>query len=522
MNSLMTTTLLSTLQQSNRIAIDSIHMEMAAKLKNNSQNHDTNERERNEDRNNKYDLFASNHDTSISRNDYREHLYSTKGESSYHSVLERLQTHLTAELTEDIDKIDEVGVKDKISKCITDYNIKCSLTDSISTLTNYLYHDMSGYSFISREKLFETEGFEELDINSWEDVDIVIKGQAYKTNYAFLSPSHAIDIHRRLLRKTNTVLDDAMPIAVTDLGPKIRIGVIKSPIVDEDVGIVSSIRKVDSETATREKLLSYGSLTEEMLDFLELASQKGISICFAGETGAGKTFLSGYILDKAAEKMRVYTIEEGSREWNFVKRGEDGRIKNSVIHTKTRPSDNPSLNITQETLLETALRFNADIFGVGEMRSREAYTAAESGRTGHAVITTTHSDSAMDTPYRILELAKKAHDFSDHTLLSMITKSFPLIVYVEKLADHKRRVTEIVEIGYANGEVTFNPLWEYRVTDNLYTEIKHDELNFLGTKIETIGEFNRLNPVSTKLAQKMLKKGATAKQLAPFTEVRAC
>lgn len=436
-------------------------------------------------------------------------IHNVKSNTPYLFALEQVQRHFPQTLSDSVDEIGEDELKESLEKYIADYNVTSDLTDDMSVFVEYLYHDMAGYSFISREKLFEKDGFEELNINSWEDVDIILKGHCYKTNYSFASPKQAQDIHKRMLRKTSSVtIDDASPIAITDLGPNIRVSVMKSPVIDENVGIVSSIRKVDSSTATRDTLLRSSTLTEEMLSFLELASQNGLSMCFAGDTGTGKTFLSGYIIGQAAKKLRVYTIEEGSREWDFVQRDENGKIINSVIHTKTRPSIDPSLAITQNLLLATALRFDPDIIGVGEMRSDEAYTAMESALTGHVVITTTHSLSADDTPRRIIALAKKAFDFSDDTLLTMACKAFPIIVYLEKLPDGSRRVTEISEVlSYSDGEIKMHSLWEYEVLENIYDE---------NGNVETIGEFRRKNPISQSMGQRMLKKGATRLQIDKF------
>lgn len=83
----------------------------------------------------------------------------------------------------------------------------------------------------------------------------------------FQSPQHAIDVTRRLLNTCGMVLDDTMPSVIGFLDKNIRISVDKSPIVDADVGINASIRIVNQQTVSKEKLMASGSATEEMLDF---------------------------------------------------------------------------------------------------------------------------------------------------------------------------------------------------------------------------------------------------------------
>lgn len=215
----------------------------------------------------------------------RDKLYNAKGSDDYENILPMVQAAVAKKIGVDISTLSEIELKTIIEKHISDTKITCNLTSSVSELANYIYHDMAGYSFISREKLFDLDGFEELNINSWDDVDIKVKGVMRKTNYRFLSPQHAIDIHQRMLRITNTTLDDTMPRAIADLGANIRICVEKSPIVDADVGIACSIRKVSSDTITRDKLISTKSANDEMLDFLLCCLHHGVSECISGETG---------------------------------------------------------------------------------------------------------------------------------------------------------------------------------------------------------------------------------------------
>lgn len=442
----------------------------------------------------------------------REVLFRTTGTEEYETVLSVAQQHISQYLDGDVNCISETDLKDVILKYITDYSVTCRITDSPAELTNYIYHDMAGWSFISREGLFDVDGFEELDVNAWNDVDMIVSGRRQKTDYRFLSQQHAKDIISRMMQQTATVFDDAMPYAVTDLGKSIRIAALKSPVIDEDMAIACSIRKVSGSTITKDKLIE-AALTEKMLDLLLLFLHHGISICFSGETGSGKTTLAGYLLKKVASKHRTFTIEEGSREWDFYEYGADGNIVNSVVHAKTRTSDDPKLNIDQNKLLQIALRFNPTTIGVGEMRSDEAYAAAEASNTGHVVVSTVHANSASDAPSRIVGLCKKAFDFSDETLMTLVTNAFPIHVYQEFLPDGKRRVTEIIEVlGYKNGKLEYNTLVEFYVEDN---EVDPDTEKV--TRV--VGDFKWRSTISQRLHQKMLKKGATKKQLEPFANL---
>lgn len=280
-------------------------------------------------------------------------------------------------------------------------------------LCEKLYEDMAGYSFL--KKWIYKPGIEEVNINAYNDIEVIeAGGRSIKIPDKFSSPQHAIDVVRRMLNACGMVIDDTMPSVVGFLDKNIRISVDKTPIVDPDVGINASIRIVNQQTVSEQKLLDSGSATAEMLHFLMACIRYGVSVCIAGSTGSGKTTIMAWLLSNVPNNQRLITIEEGSREFDLVKRDENGNILNSVIHLLTRPSENPALNINQDFLLERVLRKHPNVIGVGEMRSAaESLSAAESSRTGHTVCTTIHSNSCNSTYRRMMTLAKRKYSMDD-------------------------------------------------------------------------------------------------------------
>lgn len=124
---------------------------------------------------------------------------------------------------------------------------------------------------------------EEVNINAYNDIEVITSGgRSMKIPEKFQSPQHAIDVIRRLLSTCGMVIDDTMPSVIGYLDKNIRISVDKTPIVDADVGINASIRIVNQQSISREKLIDSGSATEEMLDFLVCCIRYGVSVCIAG------------------------------------------------------------------------------------------------------------------------------------------------------------------------------------------------------------------------------------------------
>ena len=220
-------------------------------------------------------------------------------------------------------------VKRYISKYIADYRITVK-GKTREELINDLYTEMAEFSFLTKY-IFGT-GIEEIDINSWKDIEVQYSdGRCEKMEEHFESPEHAINVIRRMLHVSGMVLDNASPAVLGHLSKNIRIAVLKTPLVDEDVGIAASIRIVNPQSLKKSDFVDGGTATDEMLDFLAECLRYGISICVAGATSSGKTTLAGWLLTTIPDNKRIFTIENGSRELALV-REKDGKVTNSVIH----------------------------------------------------------------------------------------------------------------------------------------------------------------------------------------------
>ena len=307
--------------------------------------------------------------------------------SEYDQVLEDVQRHFAENHASTIAEAGESNAERAttlLKELMVQYIVKRKYAiEGLTTeeLCEKLYEDMAGYSFL--KKWIYKPGIEEVNINAYNDIEVIeAGGHSIKIPDKFSSPQHAIDVVRRMLNACGMVIDDTMPSVVGFLDKNIRISVDKTPIVDPDVGINASIRIVNQQTVSEQKLLDSGSATAEMLHFLMACIRYGVSVCIAGSTGSGKTTIMAWLLSNVPNNQRLITIEEGSREFDLVKRDENGNILNSVIHLLTRPSENPALNINQDFLLERVLRKHPNVIGVGEMRSAaESLSAAESSRT---------------------------------------------------------------------------------------------------------------------------------------------
>lgn len=424
-------------------------------------------------------------------------------------VLSQVQSYLTGTystlITESGDEAKE-QMKRRIARYLQDNRMAVDGM-SQSELVDALYTEMAEYGFLT--KYIFAEGIEEIDINSWRDIEIQYSdGRTVKLEEHFDSPDHAANVIRRMLQNSGKVLDNASPIITSRLAKNIRVSVIKTPVLDEDAGVAASIRIVNPKNLTKEDFVGSGTATEEMLDFLSACLRYGVSICVAGATSSGKTTVAGWLLSTIPDRKRIFTIEDGSRELQLI-REQNGRVVNSVVHTQTRDSENERQRIDQIALLDIALRFNPDIIAVGEMRGPEANAAQEAARVGVAVLTTIHSSSSEGTYRRMVSLCKRAVDTPDDTLMGYVTEAYPIVVYCRQLENKERRITNISECEILpDGSRRLHKLYEYNITEN----------RLEGDRFIIEGHHRKCEEMSESLQRRFIENGMPRGELEQFIQ----
>ncbi len=122
--------------------------------------------------------------------------------------------------------------------------------------------------------------------------------------------------------------------------------------------------------------------------------QKGL-ILVTGPTGSGKSTTLAAMIDYMNKEMpkNIITIEDPIE---FVHKSQKALIKHREVGMHTRKFDNA---------LKAALREDPDVILIGEMRDKETVnTALKAAQTGHLVLGTLHTNSAIKTIERILQL----------------------------------------------------------------------------------------------------------------------
>jgi pilus assembly protein CpaF len=272
---------------------------------------------------------------------------------TFSEATERVQKHISERMGSLVERNDEEAkaqMKAYISKYLEDHTI--SVEGLVGgELVDRLYQELSEYSFLTR--YLAMKEVEEININSWDDVQIIYAdGSVNAATERFSSSEAALDITKRMLRDSGMILDYANPIVRGHLGTNIRVTAACEPLIDKGKGVVVSIRIINPKKLSREDFIEFGTGTAEMLDTLTLLFNYGISMCITGSTGSGKTTLMSYVLSTVPNSKRIVTIENNVREFDLVKRDAVGNVVNNVVNLVTKESEQAGQSIDQEKLLE--------------------------------------------------------------------------------------------------------------------------------------------------------------------------
>ncbi|MDE6635627.1 MAG: CpaF/VirB11 family protein [Lachnospiraceae bacterium] len=124
---------------------------------------------------------------------------------------------------------------------------------------------------------------------------------------------------------------------------------------------------------------------------------------------------------------------------------------------------------------------------VGEVRGVEALDMMQAMNTGHdGSLSTGHANSAQDMISRLETLVLTAKDFPLQAIRRQIASALDIIVHLGRLRDRTRRVIEISEILYSDGDIILNPLFTYEDGEDKGSLVKTENT------MKNIGKLKRM------------------------------
>ena len=171
-----------------------------------------------------------------------------------------------------------------------------------------IYGSIRGFGIL--DSILSDDNVTEVMINGPDNIFIEKNGTLTKLNRKFESQRRLEDIIQRIVGLAGREVNQANPIVDTRLPDGSRVNVVLPPIAL--CGPTVTIRKFSKEPMTIEKLISYGSLTQEIADKLECLVKAKYNIFISGGTGSGKTTFLNALSNYIPKTERVITIEDSA------------------------------------------------------------------------------------------------------------------------------------------------------------------------------------------------------------------
>lgn len=257
-------------------------------------------------------------------------------------------------------------------------------------------------------------------------------------------------------------LDEDNPVLEAQLPDGSRICAYIPPAVKPAPGL--TIRKFTGRHFTLDDLITRGTLTRQLADFLADQIRAAKTVLISGGTGTGKTTLLNVLAHAIPEDERIVTIEDTA----------ELLIHKANIVGFECQTDTFKEPVSFDKLLKVALRCRPDRIIVGEVRGTEARTLLDSFNTGHSgSLATIHANSAERALRRFANLVLRSHSQVNYAdVEAEIAEAVDYVVHIERQPG-RRFVREVLRlISYDRHNERFETELLYPVQDRAFAEEK--------------------------------------------------
>ncbi|KPW69572.1 CpaF family protein [Pseudomonas amygdali] len=292
------------------------------------------------------------------------------------------------------------------------------------------------------KEFYLDEEVTEILVNSYDHIVIEKAGKLYRMEGATFGSEKALQSFiYQVANRLNQDIDDGNPVMDARFPDGSRL-CCTFPAVSPR-GATISMRCKPRKSYTFDDLVRFGSISQDMVDFIRGRVESADTILISGNTGAGKTSLlrsCAYFIDP---RERVITSEDTAELHLLgilphVLELEAPKRKLSAGETKIELAD----------LVKVMLRMRPDRPIVGEVRDMKAADAviqlSNTDHTGGA--TTVHANGPDDAirrfQYLLAATGNVSYELAEHEVL----KSFQLLIHCHRNYKIGRKVTHISRI----------------------------------------------------------------------------
>ena len=315
--------------------------------------------------------------------------------------------------------------------------------------------ELTGFGPI--QSLLEDSDVSEVMVNGPKKVYVEKGGKLMKSPITFDDDDHVLRIIDRIILPLGRRVDPDSPTVDARLPDGSRVNAVVRPVSIDGPSI--TIRKFRKDKLSIHQLIEYGSITQNMAEFIHACVVARLNIVISGGTGSGKTTLLNVLSSYIPEEERIITIEDAAE----LQLQQDHVLR---METKVANVDGTG-SVTIRDLVRNSLRMRPDRIVVGECRGGEALDMLQAMNTGHdGSLTTLHANSPRDALSRLETMVlMSGMDLPLKVVRQQISSAVDLIIQQTRLKDGSRKVTAITEVvGMEGDTVVLTDIFKFEQT----------------------------------------------------------
>jgi pilus assembly protein CpaF len=300
----------------------------------------------------------------------------------------------------------------------------------------------------------------------------------------FQNDDHVMRIIDRIIAPIGRRVDESSPMVDARLPDGSRVNAVLPPL--SLTGPLVTIRKFSKERLDMDALVRLGTISADVVDFLDRCIRAELNVLISGGTGTGKTTFLNALSSSIPDVDRIVTIEDAA-ELRLNQR--------HVLRLEARPKNlEGEGEIAIRELVRNSLRMRPERIIVGEVRGAEALDMLQAMNTGHdGSLTTVHANSARDALARVETMVLMAgYDLPLRAIRQQVASALDLLIHLERLEDGSRRVTSIQEVQRMESEtITLQELFRFQVEQVTADRMVIGRLQGTGLRPSFVQKFER-------------------------------
>jgi len=307
------------------------------------------------------------------------------------------------------------------------------------------------------EVLLQDDSVTEVMVNRFDEIWIERRGRLERTDVSFTSDLAVNGAIERIVTPLGRRIDESSPMVDARLKDGSRVNAIIPPLAIRGPSI--TIRKFPKKRMGAEGMVQYQSISQAMVDFLQLAVENKLNIVVSGGTGTGKTTLLNMMSNFIPNDERILTVEDAA---------ELSLNQPNLVSLEARPANVEGKGaVSIRDLVKNSLRMRPDRIVVGECRSGEALDMLQAMNTGHdGSLTTLHANSPRDAAARMEVLVTMAGmNIPVTAIREQIASAIHLMVQLTRFPCGSRKITQITEVlNCTDGVIQMQDIFVFRKT----------------------------------------------------------